>query len=137
LLVVVNILLLASLSGRTFSFQNARHDGSNGWWSWWQWSSTTADDGYVDKFADPVRFLFVFGRLLSWYSDSQRLFNEIGEKCFDNCILDFKKRELDGEEQKCVRNCADKYLNAMNRIGKRFNEENARLQTEQQKPIGV
>jgi import inner membrane translocase subunit TIM9 len=63
--------------------------------------------------------------------DSQRTFNQITETCFSACVSSFRSRSLDGGENKCVANCAERYINAVNRAGIRFAEQNEAMQQKQ------
>ncbi len=63
--------------------------------------------------------------------DSQRTFNQITETCFGACVTSFRSRSLDGGESKCVANCAERFIAAVNRAGIRFAEQNEAMQQKQ------
>ena len=58
--------------------------------------------------------------------DSQYLYNSLSARCFNDCVNDFRNRELIKKEKNCITNCASKYLKLLARVGVRFQEENAK-----------
>lgn len=58
------------------------------------------------------------------------------ERCFHPCVHNFRTKYLDKHENKCLENCADRYIKASNRAAIRFQEHQAmtmkRMQEQQQ-----
>lgn len=54
--------------------------------------------------------------------DSLRLYNGLVERCFKDCVDNFRSKSLDAAEDKCVQQCCEKFLNLSARVGKRFQE---------------
>ncbi|RZF39170.1 hypothetical protein LSTR_LSTR005798 [Laodelphax striatellus] len=49
-------------------------------------------------------------------------YNKLSEICFADCIWDFTTRNVKNQEDKCVINCAEKYMKMNQRISQRFHE---------------
>ncbi|KAH7422482.1 hypothetical protein KP509_12G010600 [Ceratopteris richardii] len=56
--------------------------------------------------------------------DSLRMYNSLVERCFMQCIDNFRRKTLDKQEESCVRVCAEKYLKHSMRVSLRFTELN-------------
>lgn len=54
--------------------------------------------------------------------DSLRMYNELVERCFGECVDTFRGRKLDGKEDACLRKCSSKFLAFARRCGLRFQE---------------
>jgi import inner membrane translocase subunit TIM9 len=63
--------------------------------------------------------------------EMQQSVNAMGEQCFNACAFNFRSRSLDSSEQKCVANCAERYLQMVSRVGVRFAEQNEALMKQQ------
>ncbi|XP_046848716.1 mitochondrial import inner membrane translocase subunit Tim9-like [Xenia sp. Carnegie-2017] len=50
-------------------------------------------------------------------------YNKLSESCFMDCIQDFTNRTISVNENKCVMNCAEKYLKMTQRITLRLQEQ--------------
>mmetsp|Transcript_13946 Transcript_13946/g.16828 ORF Transcript_13946/g.16828 Transcript_13946/m.16828 type:complete len:105 (-) Transcript_13946:103-417(-) len=57
--------------------------------------------------------------------DSLKLYNRLVERCFSHCVDSFRRKTLDGHEEKCVAKCAEKFLKHTARASLRFHELNA------------
>lgn len=55
-------------------------------------------------------------------ADSLRMYNELVERCFGECVDSFRARTLDGKEEACVRKCSAKFIAFASRAGMRFQE---------------
>jgi mitochondrial import inner membrane translocase subunit TIM9 len=55
-------------------------------------------------------------------ADSLRMYNELVERCFGECVDTFRARTLDGKEEACVRKCSGKFVAFAARVGLRFQE---------------
>ncbi|MCO5588705.1 hypothetical protein L7F22_042664 [Adiantum nelumboides] len=53
-----------------------------------------------------------------------RMYNSLVERCFGQCIENFRRKTLDKQEESCVRVCAEKYLKHSMRVSLRFTELN-------------
>ncbi|KAJ9543655.1 hypothetical protein OSB04_023362 [Centaurea solstitialis] len=56
--------------------------------------------------------------------DSLRMYNNLVERCFTDCVDTFRRKTLDKQEETCVRRCAEKFLKHSMRVGLRFAELN-------------
>lgn len=54
--------------------------------------------------------------------DTLRMFNNLVERCFAECVHNFRAKALTATEDKCVNTCAQKYLKHSGRVGQRFGE---------------
>mmetsp|Transcript_13040 Transcript_13040/g.19001 ORF Transcript_13040/g.19001 Transcript_13040/m.19001 type:complete len:101 (-) Transcript_13040:157-459(-) len=57
--------------------------------------------------------------------DSLTMYLNLVERCFEPCVNNFRSKQLDKWETKCLDNCADRYIKAANRSGIRFQEHQA------------
>lgn len=57
--------------------------------------------------------------------DFMRLYSNLVEKCFSDCVEDFTSSKLNNRELTCISKCAEKFLKHSERVGKRFQEQNA------------
>lgn len=64
--------------------------------------------------------------------DQVKLYNRLSEECFKDCVDSFHGKGLTATEDKCITNCAKKFLNMSRRVGQRFAELNAQQQHEHQ-----
>lgn len=55
------------------------------------------------------------------------MYSKLVQTCFDNCINDFTTKSLHSREESCVMRCVDKSLKAQERLGQRFQEQNAAM----------
>ncbi|KAI5063056.1 hypothetical protein GOP47_0021603 [Adiantum capillus-veneris] len=72
--------------------------------------------------ADKLRMVTMIDQLQ--VRDSLRMYNSLVEKCFGQCIDNFRRKTLDKQEESCVRVCAEKYLKHSMRVSLRFTELN-------------
>lgn len=56
-----------------------------------------------------------------------RMYSNLVERCFSDCINDFTSKSLQPKEETCLSKCAEKFLKHSERIGQRFAEENANM----------
>ncbi|KAL6768637.1 Mitochondrial import inner membrane translocase subunit Tim9 [Auxenochlorella protothecoides] len=54
--------------------------------------------------------------------DSMRMYNNLVEKCFTDCVDSFRRKDLDATEEKCVQKCCEKFMKHSARVGMRFGE---------------
>jgi len=55
------------------------------------------------------------------------MYTKLVQRCFDHCVNDFTTKSLVSREEGCVMRCVDKYLKATERLGQRFQEQNAAM----------
>ncbi|EON69717.1 mitochondrial import inner membrane translocase subunit tim9 [Coniosporium apollinis CBS 100218] len=55
------------------------------------------------------------------------MYSNLVQKCFDDCINDFTTKSLGSREEGCVMRCVDKQMKASERLGNRFQEQNAAM----------
>lgn len=63
--------------------------------------------------------------------DSLRMYNSLVERCFRECVENFRRKTLDANEEKCVSKCTEKFLKHSARVSMRFSELNATLEQQQ------
>ncbi|KAG7194473.1 uncharacterized protein KQ657_004686 [Scheffersomyces spartinae] len=60
--------------------------------------------------------------------DFMRLYSNLVARCFDDCVNDFTSASLTNKESACLMKCSEKFLKHSERIGQRYQEQNAMLQ---------
>ena len=68
--------------------------------------------------------------------DSLLMYNHLVSQCFDTCVSSFKSKSLDSSEVKCVESCAGKFIKSTQRVGVRFQEQQAMMQALNQNGTG-
>lgn len=56
-----------------------------------------------------------------------QMYSRLVQRCFDDCVNDFTSKSLQSREESCVMRCVDKNLKASERLGQRFQEQNAAM----------
>ncbi|KAK9800210.1 hypothetical protein WJX73_009657 [Symbiochloris irregularis] len=64
--------------------------------------------------------------------DSLRMYNNLVERCFKDCVESFRRKELDSTEEKCVQKCTDKFMKSSARTGLRFAELSSQAEQQMQ-----
>mmetsp|Transcript_44028 Transcript_44028/g.71672 ORF Transcript_44028/g.71672 Transcript_44028/m.71672 type:complete len:82 (+) Transcript_44028:123-368(+) len=54
--------------------------------------------------------------------DSLSMYNRLVERCFTDCVENFRTTKLDQKEHTCLSRCVDKFLKHSQRSGVRFAE---------------
>ncbi|TPX64771.1 hypothetical protein SpCBS45565_g05642 [Spizellomyces sp. 'palustris'] len=67
--------------------------------------------------------------------DFLRLYANLVDRCFADCVNDFTSKALSTKEDTCVNRCVDKFIKHSERVGLRFGEQNALLQQQQQQQM--
>jgi import inner membrane translocase subunit TIM9 len=57
----------------------------------------------------------------------QQAYQNFVQRCFEDCISDFSSKSLSSREEGCVMRCIDKQMKGSERVGLRFQEENASM----------
>ncbi|KAJ4290615.1 protein transporter tim9 [Kalmusia sp. IMI 367209] len=52
---------------------------------------------------------------------------EFMTQCFDNCVNGFESKSLTSREEGCIMRCVDKHMKGSQRLGDRFQEQNAAM----------
>ncbi|KAJ9501644.1 protein transporter tim9 [Exophiala xenobiotica] len=55
------------------------------------------------------------------------MYSKLVQRCFDHCVNDFTTKSLISREESCVMRCVDKYMRSNERVGERFQEQNAAM----------
>eukprot|EP01023_Acetabularia_acetabulum_P049337 TRINITY_DN5263_c0_g1_i10.p7 TRINITY_DN5263_c0_g1~~TRINITY_DN5263_c0_g1_i10.p7 ORF type:complete len:109 (-),score=11.63 TRINITY_DN5263_c0_g1_i10:1670-1996(-) len=58
----------------------------------------------------------------SQLKDSLRMYNNVVELCYKDCVNSFKQSKLERKEERCIENCAEKYMKASTKISMRFQQ---------------
>jgi mitochondrial import inner membrane translocase subunit TIM9 len=69
-------------------------------------------------------------------ADSLRMYNELVERCFGECVDTFRARKLDGKEEACIQKCSGKFVAFAARCGMRFQEYQQEMAEEAGKLTG-
>mmetsp|Transcript_7923 Transcript_7923/g.15421 ORF Transcript_7923/g.15421 Transcript_7923/m.15421 type:complete len:89 (-) Transcript_7923:137-403(-) len=56
--------------------------------------------------------------------DTMNTYNGLVERCFGDCIVHFRAKDLDSTEKGCVERCVQKFMAYSQRVGLRFQEKN-------------
>lgn len=59
--------------------------------------------------------------------DFMRLYSDLVQRCFNDCVNDFTTKNLTSREDGCVLKCTEKFLKHSERVGARFQEQNELL----------
>jgi len=59
--------------------------------------------------------------------DFMNMYSNLVQRCFNDCVSDFTSKSLASREEGCVMKCVDKFLKASERLGERFQEQNAQM----------
>ena len=57
------------------------------------------------------------------YKDFMRTFNTIVDRCFVDCVHNFRTKKLEEKEELCVFRCTEKYLKYSGKVGLVFAEQ--------------
>ncbi|KAF2220407.1 putative mitochondrial intermembrane space translocase subunit Tim9 [Elsinoe ampelina] len=60
-------------------------------------------------------------------SQFMNMYSNLVQRCFENCVDDFTSKSLTSKEEGCVMRCVDKFLKSSERLGQRFQEQNAAM----------
>jgi mitochondrial import inner membrane translocase subunit TIM9 len=58
---------------------------------------------------------------------SVQMYSNLVQRCFNDCVNDFTSKSLLSKEEGCVMRCVDKFLKSSERLGERFQEQNAAM----------
>ncbi|KAI4153877.1 MAG: hypothetical protein LQ340_002042 [Diploschistes diacapsis] len=61
-------------------------------------------------------------------------YSNLVQRCFDDCVNDFTSKTLHQREEGCVMRCVDKWMKSTERLGSRFQEQNAQMMQSGQMP---
>lgn len=64
------------------------------------------------------------------------MYSNLVQRCFNDCVTDFTSKSLLGKEEGCVMRCVDKFLKSSERLGERFQEQNAQMANQGPSSIG-
>lgn len=56
-----------------------------------------------------------------------QLYSSLVQRCFTDCVNDFTSKALSSREESCLEKCSEKFLKHSERVGQRFQEQNAAL----------
>ncbi|SSD58391.1 Mitochondrial import inner membrane translocase subunit TIM9 [Saccharomycodes ludwigii] len=59
--------------------------------------------------------------------DFMNLYSSLVQRCFTDCVNDFTSSKLTSKEQTCIQKCSEKFLKHSERVGQRFQEQNAAM----------
>mmetsp|Transcript_112497 Transcript_112497/g.195203 ORF Transcript_112497/g.195203 Transcript_112497/m.195203 type:complete len:95 (+) Transcript_112497:122-406(+) len=58
---------------------------------------------------------------------SMNFYNNLVERCFNECITSFRTKALDNQEEQCVKRCVQKFMSFSQRVATRFQEKNQQM----------
>ena len=56
-----------------------------------------------------------------------QMYSNLVQRCFDDCVNSFESKSLSSREESCVMRCVDKHMKGSQRLGDRFQEQNAAM----------
>lgn len=56
--------------------------------------------------------------------DFMRLYSDLVDRCFTDCVNDFTSDKLTSKETTCISKCSEKFMKHSERVGQRFQEQN-------------
>ncbi|CAE8611172.1 unnamed protein product [Polarella glacialis] len=59
--------------------------------------------------------------------ESMNTYNNLVERCFNECVTSFRTKGLDGTEEQCVKRCVQKFMSFSQRVAQRFQEKQQQL----------
>eukprot|EP00012_Vannella_robusta_P011570 CAMPEP_0206191946 /NCGR_PEP_ID=MMETSP0166-20121206/5658_1 /ASSEMBLY_ACC=CAM_ASM_000260 /TAXON_ID=95228 /ORGANISM="Vannella robusta, Strain DIVA3 518/3/11/1/6" /LENGTH=89 /DNA_ID=CAMNT_0053608333 /DNA_START=8 /DNA_END=277 /DNA_ORIENTATION=- len=60
--------------------------------------------------------------------------NSVTERCFQDCVVSFRNKDLSEKETTCINRCADKYFALSQVLGVKYWEEQQKFMQQQQNP---
>lgn len=60
-------------------------------------------------------------------NSQKQMYSNLVQRCFNDCVTDFSSKSLQTKEEGCVMRCVDKFLKSSERLGERFQEQNAAM----------
>ncbi|DBA66116.1 TPA: hypothetical protein ACH3X2_003113 [Trebouxia sp. C0005] len=64
--------------------------------------------------------------------DSLRMYNNVVERCFRDCVESFRRKDLESSEERCVTRCCEKFMKHSARVGMRFGELSTQAEQQMQ-----
>ncbi|KAL0040209.1 hypothetical protein WJX77_000380 [Trebouxia sp. C0004] len=64
--------------------------------------------------------------------DSLRMYNNVVERCFRDCVESFRRKDLESNEERCVSRCCEKFMKHSARVGMRFGELSTQAEQQMQ-----
>lgn len=64
--------------------------------------------------------------------DSLRMYNNVVERCFRDCVESFRRKDLESTEERCVTRCCEKFMKHSARVGMRFGELSTQAEQQMQ-----
>jgi import inner membrane translocase subunit TIM9 len=55
------------------------------------------------------------------------MYSNLVQQCFDHCVNGFESKSLTSREESCIMRCVDKHMKGSQRLGDRFQEQNAAM----------
>ena len=56
-----------------------------------------------------------------------QMYSNLVQRCFEHCVDDFTSSKLSSKEEGCTMRCVDKFIKGSERLGQRFQEQNAAM----------
>ncbi|GBE60419.1 mitochondrial import inner membrane translocase [Babesia ovata] len=57
------------------------------------------------------------------YRDTLETYNGMVDRCFNECIVSFRSKDLDSRETSCINSCVKFFFEFSQRVGQRFSEK--------------
>ena len=82
-----------------------------------------ADEGIHERMFAVMVFIFSgFGA-----DCAMQMYSNLVQNCFEHCVNSFESKSLSSREESCVMRCVDKHMKGSQRLGDRFQEQNAAM----------
>merc|ERR1712087_259414 len=56
-------------------------------------------------------------------TESMNTYNNLVERCFNECVTSFRAKTLEKSEEECVKRCVSKFMSFSQRVAQRFQEK--------------
>mmetsp|Transcript_47841 Transcript_47841/g.108453 ORF Transcript_47841/g.108453 Transcript_47841/m.108453 type:complete len:99 (-) Transcript_47841:82-378(-) len=60
-------------------------------------------------------------------AESMNTYNGLVERCFNECITNFRTKSLESTEEQCVKRCVQKFMSYTQRVALRFQEKQQQM----------
>merc|ERR1719499_2131223 len=60
-------------------------------------------------------------------AESMNTYNNLVERCFNECVTSFRTKALEGSEEQCVKRCVQKFMSFSQRVAMRFQEKQQQM----------
>jgi len=59
--------------------------------------------------------------------ESMNTYNNLVERCFNECVTSFRTKALEPSEEQCMKRCVQKFMSYSQRVAMRFQEKQQQI----------